>query len=141
MITLLINATLALLLITCIIYCVRLEKRLRAFQSINVALGDAIGQLARHTKEADEAVRRFREAASECETQITSPLASARTLSEKLEQQLGDAEMVMDKISRIVGAATPPKQAPTTAPPNPTPRRRLGDLPERAGRSRFAGIG
>lgn len=141
MMTLIVNGMLSLLLVTCIIYCVRLEKRMRAFHATNIALGEAIVRLAQHTKEADEAVRRFREAASECETQISEPLASARTLSAKLEQQLEDAEMVMDKIVRIVGAANPAHASHTVASANPAPRRRLGDLPERSARSRFAGIG
>ncbi len=141
MMTLLINGMLSVLLVTCIIYCVRLEKRLRAFQSTNAILGETVAQLARHTKEADEAVRRFREAASECDAQISAPLGAARTLSTKLEQQLEDAELVMDKIGRIVGAATPPKPTQAATPATAAPRRRLGDLPERGSRSRFAGIG
>lgn len=143
MISLAINGMLALLLVTCILYCVRLEKRLRIFQSANGMLAETVTNLSRQTREADEAIKRFRAAVTECEAQIASPLANARSMSNKLDQQLEDAELVMDKIGRIVGAAAPP--------PNPAPvaqhapggavRRRVGDLPERGGRSRFAGIG
>lgn len=142
MISLVINATLALLLGTCIFYCIRLDKRIRVFQSANALLGETVASLSRQTKDAEEAIRNFREAAAACEAQIAAPLAAARGISGTLEQQIDDAEMVMNKIGRIVGAASPDKETQTMAAPSgPAARRRLGDLPDSRSRSRFAGIG
>ena len=140
MISLLINLALALLLVTCIVYCVRLEKRLRIFQSANAVLGESVTLLARQTKDAEDAIRRFKEAAAQCEVQLAGPLSAARTLSGKLEEQIVDGETVMNKIGRIVGAATPTPISATT-PAQSVPRRRPSDGPERSSRSRFAGIG
>lgn len=142
MISLLINLALALLLVTCIIYCVRLEKRLRIFQSANAVLGESVTLLAKHSRDAEEAIQRFKEAAAQCETQLAGPLSAARALSGKLEEQIDDAETVMNKIGRIVSAAAP-SPAPTAqvTPVPSTSRRRPSDGPERHSRSRFAGIG
>ena len=137
MISLIINVMLAGLLLTCIIYCIRLEKRIRTFQSANVALGESVAQLARLTIEAEEAVQRFRAVAAESEAQLATPVANARSLSTQLEQQIDDAEEVMNRIGRIVGAAAP---APA-APPTSGGRRRQPDVHEHRSRSRFAGIG
>lgn len=101
-----------------------------------------MAQLARLTHEAEEAVQRFRAAAAESEAQLSSPVAAARSLSTQLEQQIDDAEEVMNRIGRIVGAATPAQSAPSMAAPAASaPRRRSGDVHEHRSRSRFAGIG
>lgn len=140
MISLLINLALALLLITCIVYCVRLERRLRVFQSANAVLGESVLQLTRQTKDAEDAIARFKEAAAACEIQLAGPLSAARTLSSKLEEQIDDAETVMTKIGRIVSAAAPAAQT-VVASNSSVSRRRTSDGPERHSRSRFAGIG
>lgn len=140
MISLLINLALALLLITCIVYCVRLERRLRVFQSANAVLGESVLQLTRQTKDAEDAIARFKEAAAACEIQLAGPLSAARTLSSKLEEQIDDAETVMNKIGRIVSAAAPAAQT-VVASNSSVSRRRASEGPERHSRSRFAGIG
>lgn len=145
MISLLIQSILALLLVTCILYCVRLERRLRIFQTANQQLGETVNQLSRKSHEAELAIARFKEAAAECEAQIAAPLAAARSVSGKLEEQIDDAETVMNKIGRIVTAASPnpahssdnshqPMQAAAIKP-------RLASTTDRSSRSRFAGIG
>ena len=139
MIALIIEGTLALLLLTCILYSVRLEKRMRGFQAANESLGQSVALLSRQTKEAEDALRRFREAVASADAQLSEPVEAARALSDKLEGQIDDAEAVMNKIGRIVGAATPPQPAPAQAAPVAT-RRRMQDADSRS-RSRFAGIG
>jgi hypothetical protein len=142
MMSLLINIALALLLVTCIVYCLRLEKRLRIFQSANAVLGESVTLLARQTKDAEDAILRFKETAAQCEAQLAVPLSAARTLSGKLEEQIDDAETVMNKIGRIVSAAGPaPAPLSPVTPVQSSSRRRASDGPERASRSRFAGIG
>ena len=144
MISSLIQSILALLLITCILYCVRLERRLRIFQTANQQLSDTVGQLSRKSHEAEVAIARFKEAAADCEAQIAGPLAAARSLSGKLEEQIDDAEAVMNKIGRIVTAAS--SQATSSpglqsAAPVAANKSRLASASDRGSRSRFAGIG
>lgn len=145
MISLLIQSILALLLVTCILYCVRLERRLRIFQTANQQLSDTVAQLSRKSHEAELAIARFKEVALECEAQIAGPLAAARSVSGKLEEQIDDAETVMNKISRIVSAASPNMPPPSGNAHQPTPaagaKPGLAATPERSTRSRFAGIG
>lgn len=144
MISLLIQSILALLLVTCIVYCIRLERRLRVFQAANQQLGETVAQLTRKSQDAEQAILRFKEAAGECEAQITAPLHAARSLSTKLEQQLDDAETIMDKIGRIVMAAAPSSEMDRTKPADKNSSsapKRSAVKTERSSLSRFAGIG
>lgn len=111
----LVESMVSLLLLLTILYCVRLNGRLRMLRADEQSLRATIAELITATEIAERAIGGLKATMREGEETLSARLGRAEQLSAELEQRILRAEAVLDKITRIAGAARsvePPASVP-----------------------------
>ncbi len=118
------------LLVTTIVYCFILNKRLTRLRADESVLRATIGELITATEIAERAIRGLKVTASDCEASLGRRLMAAETTCSELDRRLVSGEEVLKRISAITQAATAvparlePRREEPTAPalaPQPAP--------------------
>src|SRR3954465_9546437 len=102
-----IESLVALLLMLTIGYCMLLNKRLTRLKADEHSLKAVIGELITATEIAERAIGGRRRAVRAVNENLGSQLASATQMSEQLYKQLGEADNVVRRLSKIAIAARP----------------------------------
>src|SRR3954453_6561503 len=103
----LIETLVALLLIVTIGCCMLLNKRLTRLKADEHSLKAVIGELITATEIAERAIGGLKPAVRDVNETLGSRLASATQMSEQLYKQLGEADNVVRRLSKIAVAARP----------------------------------
>jgi Domain of unknown function (DUF6468) len=107
----------AALLIVTIGYCMLLNKRLQRLRADEHSLKAVIAELVTATEIAERAIGGLKLAVRDVNENLGTQLASATQMSEHLKRQLGEADNVVRRLSKIAMAARPSTAAEAAAPP------------------------
>src|SRR3954466_3744710 len=102
-----IETLVAILLMLTIVYCVTLNKRLTRLKADEHSLKAVIAELITATEIAERAIGGLKLAVRDVNENLGSQLASATQMSEQLYKQLGEADNVVRRLSKIAIAARP----------------------------------
>ena len=115
LIGLLVEGTVAILLLVTIGYCFLLERRLRRFRADEQSLRATIGELITATEIAERAIGGLKVTVRECDQNLGERLRAAERYCADLDAQLAAGETVLRRISQIAAAGRPvPAQAPVS---------------------------
>jgi hypothetical protein len=115
----LIESLVAILLMVTIGYCMLLNKRLKRLKADEQVLKATISELMTATEIAERAVAGLKAAAHECEDTLGERLKAADRFCADLGRQVKGGELLIDRLSRIVGAARPLFEEAPVPPPAP----------------------
>jgi chromosome segregation ATPase len=104
---LMIETLVAILLLLTIGYCMLLNKRLQRLKADEHSLKAVIAELITATEIAERAIGGLKHAVRDVNENLGSQLASATQISEQLRRQLGEADNVVRRLSKIAIAARP----------------------------------
>ena len=107
----------AALLVVTIGYCMLLNKRLQRLRADEHSLKAVIAELVTATEIAERAIGGLKLAVRDVNENLGTQLASATQMSEHLKRQLGEADNVVRRLSKIAMAARPSTAAEAAAPP------------------------
>ena len=113
-----IETLVAILLMLTIGYCIMLNKRLKRLKADEHSLKAAIGELITATEIAERAIGGLKLTVRDVNENLGSQLAAATQMSEQLYKQLGEADNVVRRLSKIAIAARPVDE-PGSRPPRP----------------------
>ncbi|MDE2376731.1 DUF6468 domain-containing protein [Bradyrhizobium sp.] len=117
-----IETLVAVLLMLTIGYCILLNKRLTRLKADEHSLKAVIAELITATEIAERAIGGLKHAVRDVNENLGSQLAAATQMSEQLHRQLGEADNVVRRLSKIAVAARPGAPAePVAATPAPRP--------------------
>jgi uncharacterized protein DUF6468 len=102
-----IESLVAVLLVVTIGYCVLLNARLKRLKADEHSLKAVIAELITATEIAERAIGGLKHTVRDVNENLGSQLASATHMSEQLRRQLGDADDVVRRLSKIAIAARP----------------------------------
>ena len=111
-----IETLVAILLMLTIGYCILLNKRLTRLKADEHSLKAVIGELITATEIAERAIGGLKLAVRDVNENLGSQLAAATQMSEQLYKQLGEADNVVRRLSKIAIAARPQNQAAVVEP-------------------------
>lgn len=113
---LIIETVVALLLVLTIGYCFVLNQRLKKLHADRDELKAMVADLVRATELANRAIAGIKQAAGECDTQLSNRLAEVNDVHQKLKIQVEQGRGVLSQVQKIVHAARkdPPKSRPLT---------------------------
>lgn len=97
----------AILLMLTIAYCIVLNKRLTRLKSDEHSLKAVIAELITATEIAERAIGGLKLAVRDVNENLGNQLSAATTMSEQLYRQLGEADNVVRRLSKITLAARP----------------------------------
>ncbi len=126
--SLLINSLMAGLLIATILYCLRLNKRIRLLQ-------DSKSELARIIREFDESTQRATQNINEIHAATMRISENIQHKIDKANYLADDLEMMIERAGKLGGGAAhapTPRPAPMAAEPPPTVRRLADILPAKS---------
>src|SRR3954469_22632878 len=112
-----IESLVAVLLILTIAYCMLLNKRLKRLKADEQSLKATIGELITVTEIAERAIGGLKLTVRDVNENLGSQLAAATQMSEQLYKQLGEADNVVRRLSKIAIAARPMTGAEAAAVP------------------------
>jgi len=113
-----IETLVAILLVLTIGYCMLLNKRLQRLKADEHSLKAVIGELVTATEIAERAIGGLKHTVREVNEHLGVQLGAAHEMSDLLKKQLGEADHVVRRLSKITSAARPPvASAPVAAPP------------------------
>jgi hypothetical protein len=121
---LLIEATVAVLLMITIVYCYVLDRRLKRFRTDEILLKGTIGELITATEIAERAIAGLKLTVRDCDQNLGERLRAAERFSVEIAQQIAAGDAVLQRVSQIaaVGRSTQPAQpAEPTQPAAPAP--------------------
>ena len=104
---LMIETLVAILLLLTIGYCMLLNKRLQRLKADEHSLKAVIAELITATEIAERAIGGLKHAVRDVNENLGSQLASATQMSEQLRRQLGEADAVVRRLTKIAIAARP----------------------------------
>ena len=104
---LIIESLVAILLMITIGYCISLNKRLTRLKADEHALKATISELITATEIAERAIGGLKLAVRDVNENLGSQLAAATQMSDQLYKQLGEADNVVRRLSKIAIAARP----------------------------------
>jgi chromosome segregation ATPase len=104
---LMIETLVAILLLLTIGYCMLLNKRLKRLKADEHSLKAVIAELITATEIAERAIGGLKHAVRDVNENLGNQLASASQMSEQLRRQLGEADNVVRRLSKIAIAARP----------------------------------
>jgi hypothetical protein len=104
---LMIETLVAILLLLTIGYCMLLNKRLQRLKADEHSLKAVIAELITATEIAERAIGGLKHAVRDVNEDLGSQLASATQMSEQLRRQLGEADNVVRRLTKIAIAARP----------------------------------
>ena len=113
-----IESLVAVLLVVTIGYCVLLNTRLKRLKADEHSLKAVIAELITATEIAERAIGGLKHTVRDVNENLGSQLASATHMSEQLRRQLGEADGVVRRLSKIAIAARPQSAAEADAPPS-----------------------
>jgi hypothetical protein len=116
MIGLIIEGTVAILLMVTIGYCVVLERRLRRLRADEESLRAVIAELITATEIADRAIGGLKVTVRECDQNLGERLRAAERFSASIEAQLAAGEEVLRRLSQNAAAGRPAPPAPPAQP-------------------------
>lgn len=102
-----IETLVAILLMLTIGYCMLLNKRLMRLKADEHSLKAVIGELITATEIAERAIGGLKLAVRDVNENLGSQLAAATQMSDQLYKQLGEADNVVRRLSKIAVAARP----------------------------------
>ena len=111
---LMIESTVAVLLMITIGYCIVLNRRLRRLKSDELSLKKTITELLTATGSAERAIGTLKQTVRECNENLVEKLRSAERVSTELGRQLTAAEELLKRPARLEAAAqqaAPPRDA------------------------------
>ena len=111
-----IETLVAILLMLTIGYCILLNKRLTRLKADEHSLKAVIGELITATEIAERAIGGLKLAVRDVNENLGSQLAAATQMSDQLHKQLGEADNVVRRLSKIAIAARPSQEAEPAAP-------------------------
>lgn len=126
---LIIEGTVAILLVVTIAYCVLLNARLQRLRADEQALKATISELITATEIAERAIAGLKVTVRECDRDLGERLRTAERFSATLDGQLAGGREIMERLTQIVVATRPGTPvapvarvpAPPPAPPAPPP--------------------
>jgi Domain of unknown function (DUF6468) len=104
---LMIETLVAILLLLTIGYCMLLNKRLKRLKADEHSLKAVIAELITATEIAERAIGGLKHAVRDVNENLGNQLASANQMSEQLRRQLGEADNVVRRLTKIAIAARP----------------------------------
>lgn len=112
-ITLIADVLVASLLVATIITCYILARRIERLKADESAMRQTIGALISATDTAERAIAGLKLTLGDCDRTLAERLRTAERYAADLASQVEAGQAVMERISKIVGAATlvAPKQA------------------------------
>ncbi|MFC5423893.1 DUF6468 domain-containing protein [Bosea eneae] len=116
-ITLIADALVACLLVATIITCFVLSKRIERLKADESAMRQTIGALISATDTAERAIAGLKLTLGDCDRTLAERLQTAERYAADLAQQIEAGQVVMERISQIVSAAS--MVAPKAAEPAP----------------------
>jgi|HubBroStandDraft_6_1064221.scaffolds.fasta_scaffold15378_2 hypothetical protein len=120
MIGLIIEGTVAILLVITIGYCMVLERRLRRLRADEESLRAVIAELITATEIADRAIGGLKVTVRECDQNLGERLRAAERFSASIEAQLAAGDEVLRRLSQIAAASRPvPPVVPSAQPGQP----------------------
>ncbi len=123
---LMIESLVAALLLLTIAYCMLLNKRLKRLKADEQSLKATISELITATEIAERAIAGLKMTVRECDHTLGERLRTAERFSADIERQIAAGGHVLDRLSRIAGAArgVPEAAQPArpAAPPAPDTR-------------------
>ena len=120
---LMIETLVAVLLLVTIGYCMLLNNRLKRLRSDEHSLKAVIAELITATEIAERAIGGLKHAVRDVNENLGSQLASATQMSEQLRRQIGEADTVVRRLTKIAIAARPQSEAEPEEVPAPVPVR------------------
>ena len=118
---LMIETLVAVLLLITIGYCMLLNKRLRRLKADEHSLKAVIAELITATEIAERAIGGLKHTVRDVNENLGSQLASATQMSEQLRRQIGEADTVVRRLTKIAIAARPQSEAEPEEAPAPAP--------------------
>ncbi|MBH5401914.1 chemotaxis protein [Bradyrhizobium sp. CNPSo 4010] len=112
-----IETLVAILLMLTIVYCVMLNRRLTRLKADEHSLKAVIAELITATEIAERAIGGLKLAVRDVNENLGSQLAAATQMSDQLYKQLGEADNVVRRLSKIAIAARPVTNPETVAAP------------------------
>jgi chromosome segregation ATPase len=102
-----IESLVAILLMLTIGYCVLLNSRLKRLKADEHSLKATIAELITATEIAERAIGGLKHTVRDVNENLGSQLAAATQMSDQLHKQLGEADNVVRRLSKIAIAARP----------------------------------
>jgi hypothetical protein len=117
MIGIIIEGTVAILLVVTIGYCMLLERRLRRLRADEESLRAVIAELITATEIADRAISGLKVTVRECDQNLGERLRTAERFSASMDEQIAAGDAVLRRLSQIAAAGrpAPPVQPPAAA--------------------------
>jgi hypothetical protein len=112
-----IESLVAVLLLLTIGYCMLLNKRLQRLKADEHSLKAVIGELVTATEIAERAIGGLKHTVREVNEHLGVQLGAAHEMSDLLRKQLGEADHVVRRLSKIAIAARSPIDEAVGAPP------------------------
>src|ERR1700751_3652543 len=112
-----IESLVAVLLLLTIGYCMLLNKRLQRLKADEHSLKATIAELITATEIAERAIGGLKHTVRDVNENLGAQLGAAHEISDLLKKQLGEADHVVRRLSKIAIAARSPVDEPTVAPP------------------------
>jgi hypothetical protein len=112
-----IESLVAVLLLLTIGYCMLLNKRLQRLKADEHSLKAVIGELVTATEIAERAIGGLKHTVRDVNENLGAQLGAAHEISDLLKKQLGEADLVVRRLSKIAIAARSPVDEPAVAPP------------------------
>ena len=106
-----IESLVAVLLLVTIGYCTLLNTRLKRLKSDEHSLKAVIAELITATEIAERAIGGLKHTVRDVNENLGSQLASATQMSEQLRRQIGEADTVVRRLTKIAIAARPQSAA------------------------------
>jgi hypothetical protein len=116
-----IESLVAVLLLLTIGYCMLLNKRLQRLKADEHSLKAVIGELVTATEIAERAIGGLKHTVREVNEHLGVQLGAAHEMSDLLRKQLGEADHVVRRLSKIAIAARSPIDEAVAAPPVAAP--------------------
>jgi len=116
-----IESLVAVLLLVTIGYCTLLNTRLKRLKSDEHSLKAVIAELITATEIAERAIGGLKHTVRDVNENLGSQLASATQMSEQLRRQIGEADTVVRRLTKIAIAARPQSEAEPEEAPAPAP--------------------
>lgn len=120
--TMFLNSITAVLLLATIIYCLKLNKRIRVLQ-------DSKSELARIIREFDESTKRATQSINEIHAATTRISENIQHKIDKANYLADDLEMMIERGNKMAGKIEPaPVRASQAAAPSAQPTRTMADI-------------
>jgi len=119
---LMIESTVAILLVMTISYCFMLNRRLKRFKADEQSLKATISELITATEIAERAIARLKHTVHDCDQNIGERLRTAERFSADIAAQIVVGEAILHRLTQIASVARPSATAAPAAPNAPDAR-------------------